>query len=132
MWPLFSCARVCLTVHALVGPSIRPSILVVVLCACVRACVPVRVYLFVKPLYALVRCACGACERGFGVFAVRVCVSVRVYLCACICARVYVCACVLEVYTQSAHCWCVSVGSVHSFVCIDVYFLNMYMCVLCE
>ena len=97
MWPLFSCARVCLTVHALVGPSIRPSILVVVLCACVRACVPVRVYLFVKPLYALVRCACGACERGFGVFTVRVCVSVRVYLCACICARVYVCACVLEV-----------------------------------
>ena len=67
-------------------------------------------------------------------FAVRVCVSVRVYLtmCACICARVYVCTCVLEVYTQSAHCWCVSVGSVHSFVCIDVYFFNIYMCVLCE
>ena len=59
-----------------------------------------------------------------------------VYLCpcACICARVYVCTCVLGVYTQSAHCWCVSVGSVHSFVCIDVHFLNvnMYMCVLCE
>ena len=47
MWPLFSCARVCLTVHALVGPSIRPSILVVVLCACVRACVPVRARVFV-------------------------------------------------------------------------------------
>ena len=91
MWPLFSCARVCLTVHALVGPSIRPNILVVVLCACVRACVPVRVYLFVKPLYALVRCACGACERGFGVFAVRVCVSVRVHVFVRVCTFVHVC-----------------------------------------
>ena len=45
MWSLFSCARVCLTVHALVGPSIRPSILVVVvMCLCSCMCARARVF----------------------------------------------------------------------------------------